>query len=150
MTRVADLTELTGSTSLGVSEWHVVTQDMVDRFADLTGDHQWLHTDVDRATDGPFGAPIAHGFLVLAMTTMLLSEIIQVDGASLVLNQGVGRTRILAPVRIGDRIRARAHVVSARQRPRGYWEGVFGIAVESSAGEDVVLTTELTLLHQFS
>lgn len=148
MTRVAAPAELTESTSLGVSEWHVVTQETVDQFAGLTGDHQWLHTDVRRATDGPFGAPIAHGFLVLAMTTMLLSEIIEVDGASLVLNQGVGRTRILAPVRVGDRIRARAHVVSARQRPRGYWEGVFGIAVES-AGEDVVLTTELTLLHQF-
>jgi acyl dehydratase len=148
VTRVADPAELTESTSLGVSEWHVVTQEMVDRFADLTGDHQWLHTDARRAGEGPFGAPIAHGFLVLAMTTMLLSEIIRVDGASLVLNQGVGRTRILAPVRVGDRIRARAHVVSARQRPRGYWEGVFGIAVEST-GEDVVLTTELTLLHQF-
>jgi acyl dehydratase len=133
---------------LGVTGWRQVTQEMVDQFAMTTGDHQWVHTDVPWAVAGPFGAPIAHGFLVLAITTALLSsEIIQVDGAKLILNRGLRQARISAPVRVGDRIRVRARVVSARGRPHGYWEAVFGIAVESTGADDPVLTADLVFLY---
>jgi acyl dehydratase len=147
LTHPEQLSDVVGD-DLGVSEWRQVTQEMVDQFASMTGDFQWVHTDVPRAVAGPFGAPIAHGFLVLAMTTALLSEIVQVDGAKLILNRGLRQARISAPVRVGDRIRVRATVVSARGRPHGYWEAVFGIAVESTGADDPVLTADLVFLYQ--
>lgn len=150
MTRVvapAALTELAG-TELGKTDWRVITQDMVDRFADLSGDHQWVHVDRERAAAGPFGAPIAHGFLVLAMVTAMMYEVVRIEDVELMLNKGLNRTRITAPVRVGDRVRGRVTVTSARARPNGYFEVVFGIAVELDGGREPVLVTDLVLLLQ--
>jgi acyl dehydratase len=91
---------------LGYSEWHEVTQEQVNLFADATGDHQWIHVDIERAKAGPFGGPIAHGYLTLALTPALLSEILEVSGISMAVNYGLNKLRFPAPVPVGSKVRA--------------------------------------------
>ena len=101
------LKELVGE-HLGYSEWHEVTQEQVNLFADATGDHQWIHVDVERAKAGPFGAPIAHGYLTLSLVPTLLPEIMAVRGTSLTINYGLNKLRFPAPVPVGSKVRAGA------------------------------------------
>ncbi|HUE58166.1 MAG TPA: MaoC family dehydratase [Acidimicrobiales bacterium] len=91
---------------LGYSEWHEVTQEQVNLFADATGDHQWIHVDVERAKAGPFGAPIAHGYLTLSLGPALLTEVLQVTGVSMAINYGLNKLRFPAPVPVGSKVRA--------------------------------------------
>ena len=93
---------------LGYSEWHEVTQEQVNRFAEATGDHQWIHVDVERAKAGPFGGPIAHGYLTLALVPTLLPEIVDVSGISMTVNYGLNKLRFPAPVPVGAKVRAGA------------------------------------------
>src|SRR5579859_2431072 len=93
---------------LGYSEWHEVTQDQVNQFADATGDHQWIHVDVERAKAGPFGAPIAHGYLTLSLAPMLLDEVLKVRGISMGVNYGLNKLRFPAPVPVGSKVRVGA------------------------------------------
>jgi acyl dehydratase len=90
---------------LGYSEWHQVTQEQVNLFADATGDHQWIHVDLERAKAGPFGGPIAHGYLTLSLAPMLLEEIVEVTGVAMAVNYGLNRLRFPAPVPVGAKIR---------------------------------------------
>jgi len=83
-----------------------VTQEQVNLFADATGDHQWIHVDIERAKAGPFGGPIAHGYLTLALTPALLSEILEVSGISMAVNYGLNKLRFPAPVPVGSKVRA--------------------------------------------
>lgn len=96
---------------LGVSGWRTIPQDLVDRFADVTDDHQFIHVDVERAKAGPFGRTIAHGFLLLALAPSLLREVVRFDGASMVVNAGLDRVRFSRPVPVDDRIRLSASVL---------------------------------------
>jgi acyl dehydratase len=99
-------------THLGYSDYTEVTQERVDQFADATGDRQWIHVDVERArAESPFGGPIAHGFLTLAISNELLPQILEVRGVSLGVNYGVDRIRFPAPVPVGSRLRAGAELV---------------------------------------
>jgi acyl dehydratase len=91
---------------LGYSEWHEVTQEQVNLFADATGDHQWIHVDIERAKAGPFGGPIAHGYLTLSLTPALLSEILEVSGITMAVNYGLDKLRFPAPVPVGSKVRA--------------------------------------------
>lgn len=91
---------------LGYSEWHEVTQEQVNLFADATGDHQWIHIDVERAKAGPFGAPIAHGYLTLSLTPTLLEEVLHVSGVSMAINYGLNKLRFPSPVPVGSKVRA--------------------------------------------
>jgi acyl dehydratase len=93
---------------LGYSEWHQVTQEQVNLFADATGDHQWIHVDLERATAGPFGGPIAHGYLTLALVPTLLPEIVDVSDISMTVNYGLNKLRFPAPVPVGSKVRAGA------------------------------------------
>jgi acyl dehydratase len=94
-------------TELGTSEWVTVTQEMVQTFADATGDQQWIHVDVERATaESPFGGPIAHGYLTLSLTNLFLPQVVEVRGISAGLNRGTGKIRFPAPVPVGSRLRA--------------------------------------------
>jgi acyl dehydratase len=102
---IAGLKELVGE-HLGYSEWHEVTQEQVNQFADATGDHQWIHVDIERAKAGPFGGPIAHGYLTLALTPMLLDEIVRVSGVTMGVNYGLNKLRFPSPVPVGAKIRA--------------------------------------------
>jgi acyl dehydratase len=106
-------------TELGPSDWHEITQQQIDLFADATGDHQWIHVDRERAAAGPFGTTIAHGFLTLSLTTYLLPQIVHVTGISMGINYGVNRVRFPAPVPVGSRVRARATIASVDDVPGG-------------------------------
>ena len=100
-------------TKLGTSNWIEVTQDQVDLFADATGDYQWIHVDVERATrESPFGGPIAHGYLTLSLSNLVLPQIVEVRGASLGVNYGTGKVRFPAPVPVGSRVRGTADLVA--------------------------------------
>jgi len=106
-------------TDLGTSDWLTVGQDRIERFADATDDHQWIHLDTERAKDGPFGGTIAHGYLTLALLTPLVSGLLQVDGTALVINAGSDRVRFLTPVPSGARVRASARITGAERIPTG-------------------------------
>lgn len=97
---------LVGET-IGPSDWHVITQEQVDTFADATGDHQWIHVDPERAKrESPFGGPIAHGFLTLSMIPLFLPRLLSYEGFTLGVNYGLDRVRFPAPVPVGSKIRA--------------------------------------------
>jgi len=91
---------------LGESEWLQVDQDRINQFADATGDHQWIHVDVERAKQGPFGAPIAHGFLTLSLIPSLTGGLLKIDGVRMGINYGLNRVRFPSPVRVGSRVKA--------------------------------------------
>ncbi len=97
---------------LGYSDWLEITQDRVNQFADATGDHQWIHVDPERATGGPFGAPIAHGYLTLSLSNYFLPQIVEVRGISAGVNYGTGKIRYPAPVKVGARVRGGAELVA--------------------------------------
>lgn len=90
---------------LGYSSYVEITQERVNTFADATGDHQWIHVDPERAKDGPFGGPIAHGYLTLALGPLLAPEVYIVSGVSMGLNYGTGKVRFPSPVPVGSRLR---------------------------------------------
>jgi len=90
---------------LGYSDWVEITQDQVNRFADATGDHQWIHVDVERAKAGPFGAPIAHGYLTLSLGPMLSPQVYRIDGFSMGVNYGADKIRFPSPVPVGSKLR---------------------------------------------
>ena len=106
-----DLESRVGS-HLGYSEWHNVSQAQVNTFADATADHQWIHIDVERAKAGPFGGPIAHGYLTLSLAPMLMAEIMTVKGVAMGVNYGADKIRFMSPVPVGSNVRAGAEVVS--------------------------------------
>jgi acyl dehydratase len=107
-------------THLGWTDWVDITQERVNLFADATGDHQWIHVDVERATaESPFGGPIAHGYLTLALSNLFLPQLLQVPGASAGVNYGTGRVRFPAPVPVGSRIRGGAEVTAVEEIPGG-------------------------------
>ena len=98
---------------LGWTDWIDITQERVDRFADATGDHQWIHVDVERATaESPFGGPIAHGYLTLALSNLFLLELLAVPGASAGINYGTGKVRFPSPVPVGSRVRGGAEITT--------------------------------------
>ena len=116
---IAGLKELVGQ-HLGYSEYMEITQERVNLFADATGDHQWIHVDVDRANaESPFGGPIAHGFLTLSLSNLFLPQLIEVPGASAGVNYGTGRVRFPSPVPVGSRVRGGAEVTAVDEVPGG-------------------------------
>ncbi|GAB3057817.1 MaoC family dehydratase [Micromonospora schwarzwaldensis] len=108
----SDLLELVGA-ELGVSAPQVVTQRQVDQFADVTGDHQWIHVDVERARSGPFGTTVVHGFLTLSLVPRLLADILEVQTFSMGVNYGLDRVRFIKPLPPGVEIQGTATLVSA-------------------------------------
>lgn len=96
---------------LGYSEWMTMEQERINQFADATGDRQWIHIDVERAKSGPFGAPIAHGYLTLSLSNYFLPQIIEVQGFSMGVNYGVDKVRFPSPVKVGTRVRAGAELI---------------------------------------
>ncbi|RBM04733.1 MaoC family dehydratase [Streptomyces sp. PT12] len=95
---------------LGVSDWLDVDQRRIDLFAEATGDHQWIHTDPERATEGPFGTTIAHGYLTLALLPVLVPRLLRVEGARMAINYGVNRVRFPSPLPSGSRVRATGRI----------------------------------------
>src|SRR5579863_2059766 len=117
--RGTDLTAYIGK-EVGVSDWYVVTQEQINKFADATGDHQWIHIDVERAkTEMPGGKTIAHGYLTLSLIPMLAAEIMRITGVSRGINYGSNKVRFTNMVPVGSRVRARQKLVSAEARSGG-------------------------------
>lgn len=107
----AELDAAVGS-HLGYSNWVEITQDRVDRFAQATDDHQWIHVDRDLAAQGPFGGTIAHGYLTLSLAVPLISEILEVGGVTMGINYGTNKVRFITPVPVGSRLRLGAVLAS--------------------------------------
>ncbi len=114
---IADAQSLVGQ-ELGVSDWLTIDQQRVNDFADCTGDHQWIHVDVERAKrESPFKAPIAHGFLTLSLIPALSKDNFRLENAKLAINYGLNKVRFLTPVPVGSRVRARSELVDVATKP---------------------------------
>ncbi|WP_406103349.1 MaoC family dehydratase [Streptomyces sp. NBC_01003] len=134
-----ELKKLAGS-DLGSSEWTDVTQERIGTFADATDDHQWIHTDPERAKEGPFGAPIAHGYLTLSLFIPMFTELLDVEGVTTKVNYGLNKVRFPAPVPAGSRIRLAARLAGVEDVPGGVQITVDGtVEIEGAAKPACVL-----------
>jgi acyl dehydratase len=124
-----DLLSMAG-TDLGVTGWITIDQARIDGFAEVTGDHQWIHVDPERAKDGPFGTTIAHGYLTLSLVNVFLPQLIEVQGFSAGINIGADNLRFLSPVPVGSRIRGKGEIVKVEEVRNGAIQSVVRIAVE--------------------
>lgn len=134
---------------LGVSSWHSVTQESVDRFADLTSDHQWIHIDVERARDTAFGGTIAHGYYTLSLAPGLSAEIYEITEVAYGLNYGLDRVRFPAPLPVGARVRARATLSAVDELPGGGMSLSIALTFESDAGDKPVCVAD-TLIRVYT
>ncbi len=133
---------------LGVSAWHEITQERVNLFADATGDHQWIHVDPERAREGPFGGPIAHGHLTLSMVPMMLADLVRGPGVAMAVNYGLNRVRFTSPVAVGSRVRAIAALKEVQDVPGGL-QVVLEVKVEIEGQEKPACVAEtVTRLYQ--
>jgi acyl dehydratase len=123
-TRHLDELAATVGQELGVSDWVTVDQERINRFADATDDHQWIHVDPERAAAGPFGTTIAHGYLTLSMLSIFLSPLLRFDGVSMSLNYGLDKVRFPHPVPVDSRLRARVAVESVETTKQGVRVGL--------------------------
>ena len=122
------------------SSWIEITQERVNTFADATGDRQWIHVDVEKAADGPFGAPIAHGYLTLSLFVPLFTELLDVQGVTTKVNYGLNKVRFPSPVPVGSRIRLTARLASVEDVAGGVQITVDGtIEIEGGAKPAAVL-----------
>lgn len=141
---IDDLASAVGS-DLGVSQWHEVTQQQIDMFAQATGDRQWIHVDPERAAGGPFGATVAHGFLTASLVPMLSAEVYRIDGIAMGVNYGCNKVRFPAPVRVGSRVRGRVELVSVEPASLGH-QVATKITVELEDSEKPACVVELVAL----
>ena len=130
---------------LGSSDWLTIEQDRVDRFAEATGDHQWIHVDAERAAGGPFGGTIAHGYLTLSLIPMLGNQVFSLETPGAKLNYGVNKVRFPSPVRVGKRVRAHValgevvDLLAGKQMTLKYTVEIEGQAKPACVAETVVL-----------
>jgi acyl dehydratase len=132
----AEMQAMTG-TVIGISEWLTVDQAMIDRFADATGDHQFIHIDAEKARATPFGGTIAHGFLTLSLMPRLtqLTDMPRLDGVKMGVNYGGNKTRFLAPVRSGKRVRGHFKLLDIAEKRPGQFQQCIEYTLEIE-GED--------------
>jgi len=126
---LADLAACVGQ-DVAVSDWVAITQQQVNQFADATGDHQWIHVDVARATQGPFGAPIAHGFLTLSLLPQFFASALHIEQSGMGVNYGLNRVRFTAPVPVGSRLRAHLKLLAAEPIDNQGWQMTWEVKVE--------------------
>ena len=133
---------------LGHTEWETVSQERIQAFADATGDHQWIHVDVERAQrESPFMQPVAHGYLTLALVPKLLGQLLEVEEMGNVVNTGVEKLRMPAAVPAGSRVRLLAEIKGVRDLPTGGSRVVFGITVEVEGAPKPALTGRVVYLY---
>ncbi|NYF97691.1 MaoC family dehydratase [Janibacter cremeus] len=140
-TSVEDLTDLL-EVELGPTEWHLVDQAKIDGFADLTGDHQWIHVDPEKAAQSPFGSTIAHGLYSLSRTPAFLEELMAFDGFAHSLNYGYDRVRFIHPLPVGSRIRLRARLTKVEETKPGQVNVVTELTVEAEGIDKPILVAE--------
>lgn len=133
---------------IAVSDWLMVDQALIDAFATVTGDRQWIHVDPEQARHTPFGGTIAHGFLTLSLLPQLLADGFRVDGATAAVNYGLNRLRFPDILPSGCRIRARSVLAGAERQRGGGLLASFTVTVEREGGERPVLVGEMLVLYQ--
>ena len=130
-------------TEIGVSPWIEVGQPAIDAFADVTGDHQFIHVDPAAAADTPFGSTVAHGFLTLSLLSQMAGHAMLVpDGLRMAVNYGFDRVRFLAPVRSGKRVRGRFTLARMEEKRPGQWQFVHQVTVEIEGEDKPALTAD--------
>jgi acyl dehydratase len=144
MTTTTTMGELAGlqGQELGSSDWYEVTQEAVNLFADATGDHQWIHVDVERAKkESPFGGPIAHGYLTLSLLVPLLAQVLTVSDAVMGVNYGLNKVRFPSPVPVGSKVRATASLKEVTEFAGGLQYSLT-VTVEREGGDKPVCIAE--------
>jgi acyl dehydratase len=144
---VAGLEALAGQ-HIGESDWLEITQERVNEFAEATGDHQWIHVDPERAKAGPFGGPIAHGYLTLSLVSYFLPQVWRVDGFAMGVNYGLDRLRFPAPVPVGSRLRLTADLSEVTEVAGGVQVAV-DLAVEVDGGAKPALVARGVFRYAF-
>ena len=140
-TTLAELPSLKGQ-ELGTSDWYEVTQDAVNLFADATGDHQWIHVDVERAKkESPFGGPIAHGYMTLSLLVPLVSQTYEITDAKMGVNYGLNKVRFPAPVPVGSKVRARVTLKDVEEVAGGL-QNTVAVTIEREGGDKPVCIAE--------
>ncbi|WP_043628944.1 MaoC family dehydratase [Nonomuraea candida] len=142
---IDELKALAG-TDLGRTEWLEISQDRVNAFADATDDHQWIHTDPERAKDGPFGSPIAHGYLTLSLIIPLFGRLLRISGVSMSVNYGLEKVRFPSPVPVGARIRL-AGVVDTVEQVAGGVQMHLTFTVETDGGAKPACVAQAIYRH---
>ena len=138
---LTDLAACVGQ-EVALSDWVTITQEQVNLFAQATGDHQWIHVDVARAQQGPFGAPIAHGFLTLSLLPVFFESALSVRQSAMGVNYGLNKVRFTAPVPVGSRLRARLTLQSAQPIDGEGLQMTWGVAVEREGVDKPVCVAE--------
>jgi acyl dehydratase len=138
---LAELPPLVGQ-ELAVSDWITVTQQQINLFADATGDHQWIHVDLERAKAGPYGTTIAHGFLTLSLVPKMVESALEIRNLRLSVNYGLNRVRFPAPVPAGSRLRARIKLLECEPLPDNGMQIVWQITVEREGSDKPVCVAE--------
>ena len=126
---------------LGTTDWVTITQDQINRFAEATLDNQWIHVDTERAKAGPFGAPIAHGYLTMSLSAYFLGQLVRVSGISMGINYGVDKVRFPSPVPVGSKLRAHGELIDAREVPGGV-QATVRITMERQGGDKPAAVVE--------
>ncbi|GJD48877.1 putative enoyl-CoA hydratase 1 [Methylobacterium crusticola] len=135
---------------IGVGDWITIDQATIDRFADATGDHQWIHVDAARAArDSPYGATVAHGYLTLSLVPRFIAGVRQVDGLRLSLNYGLDRVRFPAPVLVGSRLRGRVRLAAALDVPPRGLRVTYGVTVEVEGKDRPACLADAVVLHHW-
>ena len=135
-----DLLDAAG-TELGPTDWITITQDQINAFADATLDNQWIHVDTERAKAGPFGAPIAHGYLTMSLASHFLGQLVRVEGISMGINYGAEKVRFPSPVPVGSRLRGRGEILDAKEVPGGV-QATTRITIEREGSEKPAAVVE--------
>jgi acyl dehydratase len=143
--KVADLPANVGK-ELGISRWIVVTMEEIAAFAEATGDRQWIHVDVERASTGPFGGPVAHGFLVLTAVARLFPQILEITDRSMSVNYGTERVRFMSPVLAGSSVRLRGVLSGVEERPDDAKLLRISAKLDLAGSEEPAATAELLFL----
>jgi acyl dehydratase len=138
---LSELPALVGH-EVAVSDWLTVTQEQVNLFAQATGDHQWIHVDVEKATAGPFGAPIAHGFLTLSLLPRFFETSMEIRNSRMGVNYGLNKVRFTAPVPVGSRLRARMKLLSCEPIDNGGMQMAWLVTVEREGSDKPVCIAE--------
>ena len=138
---LAELAACTGQ-EVAVSDWITITQHQVNLFAEATGDHQWIHVDPEKASAGPFGGPIAHGFLTLSLLPRFFESSFQITGSRMGVNYGLNKVRFTAPVPVGSRLRARMKLLTAEAIDNDGMQMSWGVTVEREGSAKPVCIAE--------
>lgn len=133
---------------LGASEWITISQDRINTFADATDDHQWIHTDPERAAEGDFGATIAHGFLTLSLIIPMWTDLFDVEGVSQKLNYGLNKVRFTSPVKVDSRVRMTATIAKVEEVKGGYQITANGTVEIEGQERPAVVAEFLTRFYQ--